>query len=85
MTLHTLCKACGNAERVQLIVCLSRTATVSELLEKCHLSQSALSQHLAILRNAGVVTAHRNGRYVRYKTSSRAYVQLAKAIINLTG
>ncbi|MAJ97436.1 ArsR family transcriptional regulator [bacterium] len=84
VTLHTFCRAFGNAERVRLVVCLSRTATVSELLEKCHLSQSALSQHLAILRNAGVITAHRNGRYVQYKTCSRAYVQLAKTIINLT-
>lgn len=84
MTLYTICKAYGNAERVRLVVCLSRPATVSDLLKKCGMSQSALSQHLAILRNAGVVIARREGRYVEYKTSSRAYTQLAKVIINVT-
>ena len=84
MSLNTLCKAFGNPERVQLIVCLSRKTTVSDLLGKCHMSQSALSQHLAILRDAGVVTAHREGRYVQYKSSSHEYVKLAKAIIHLT-
>ncbi len=84
MSLNTLCKALGNAERVRLVVCLSRKSTVSELLIKCHMSQSALSQHLAILRNAKIVVARRKGKYVQYKTSSRAYIHLAKSIINLT-
>ena len=84
MSLNTLCKAYGNPERVRLVVCLSRKTTVNDLRKKCLMSQSALSQHLAILRDAGVVTAHRNGRYVQYKSSSLAHVQLAKAIIHLT-
>lgn len=84
MSLNTLCKAYGNPERVQLVACLSRKATVSELLAKCHLSQSALSQHLAILRDAQVVTAERIGKHVNYKASSQTHVQLAKTIIKLT-
>lgn len=83
MSLNTLCKAYGNLERVRLVVCLSRKTTVSDLLKKCHMSQSALSQHLAILRDAGAVIARRNGRYVQYKASSAAYVRLAKMIIHL--
>lgn len=84
MTLNSLCKAFGNPERVRLIECLSRKATVSELLTKCHMSQSALSQHLAVLRDAGVVTTHRNGRHIEYKSSSQAYARLARTIIRLT-
>lgn len=84
MSLNTLCRALGNPERVRLVACLVRKATVSELLSKCSLSQSALSQHLAILRKAGVVRASRSGRYMQYVTASREYDQLAQAIIRIT-
>lgn len=84
MHLSDLCKAYGNTERVRLIACLSRASTVGKLLAKCDLSQSALSQHLAVLRRAGIVTARRAGRHVTYKTASRAYVRLAEEIIRLT-
>lgn len=80
MPIKKICKAFSNPERVRLVECLLREATVSELLKKCNLSQSALSQHLAILKEADVVTARREGRYVYYKTSSREYVRLARMI-----
>lgn len=84
MQLKDLCKAFGNPERVRLIACLSKETTVSDLLEKCDLSQSALSQHLAVLRDAGVVRARTSGRHVYYKTASRNYIQLAENVIALT-
>ena len=84
MNLLKLCKAYGNPERVRLVLCLSKISTVSELLQRCDMSQSALSQHLAILRSAGVVRAQRSGRNIRYEASSPAHVQLAKTIIDLT-
>ncbi len=83
MTLKTLCKAFGNPERVQLVECLVREATVSALLKKCALSQSALSQHLAVLRRSGVITARKKGRHVYYKTSSAAYLRLAQSVRTL--
>lgn len=84
MQLKDVCKAFGNPERVQLIACLAREATVSDLLKKCKLSQSALSQHLAVLRGAGVVRARENGRHVHYQVVSREYVGLAQKVIALT-
>jgi DNA-binding transcriptional ArsR family regulator len=39
---------------------------VGELNEKVELSQSALSQHLAVLREHGLVEAERDGQQVRY-------------------
>jgi len=84
MQLDNLCKAFGNAQRVQLVACLSQESTVSELLEKCPLSQSALSQHLAVLRTAGIVKTREEGRHIYYKTASREYLDLARKIIALT-
>jgi len=84
MELKTICKAIGNPQRVQLVACLSSEATVSELLEKCDLSQSALSQHLSVLRDAGIVETRTSGRHVYYQAASRAYVDLARGVIRLT-
>lgn len=84
MQLKELCKAVGNPERVRLIACLSNEMTVTDLLKKCSLSQSALSQHLGILRDMGIVQARESGRHVYYRTASRQYINLARTIISLT-
>ncbi len=84
MQLKELCKAVGNPERVRLVVCLAQEMTVSDLLKKCSLSQSALSQHLGILRNAGIVQVRESGRHMYYRTTSRRYINLARTIITLT-
>lgn len=84
MQLKELCKAVGNPERVRLIACLTQETTVSDLLKKCSLSQSALSQHLRILRDAGIVQARESGRHTYYRTTSRQYIHLARTIIALT-
>lgn len=84
MQLKELCKAVGNPERVRLMACLVQETTVSELLKKCSLSQSALSQHLGILRDAGIVQARESGRHIYYRTASRRYIDLARTITTLT-
>ncbi|HEX6094068.1 MAG TPA: metalloregulator ArsR/SmtB family transcription factor, partial [Dongiaceae bacterium] len=42
---------------------------VGHLAEELRLSQPNVSQHLAVLRAAGVVEAERDGREVRYRLS----------------
>lgn len=39
----------------------------SALREGMEISQSAMSQHLAVLRNAGLVREERQGRFVNYE------------------
>ena len=39
----------------------------SALREGMEISQSAMSQHLAVLRNAGLVREQRQGRFVHYE------------------
>ena len=43
--------------------------TVTEIVESTGLSQSNISNHLACLRDCGLVTAEQEGRYVRYRLS----------------
>ena len=63
----SLMKAMSNEQRL-LILCLlfDGELSVGELQPKIELSQSALSQHLAVLREAGFVETRREAQTVLY-------------------
>lgn len=46
-------------------------AAVKDLTARFDISQPAVSQHLATLRDAGLVSARREGRYVYYRVEPR--------------
>lgn len=59
----SLCKAFANPTRLHLLDLLSRgEAGASELQERLGVSKANLSQHLALLRSAGVVHTRREGK-----------------------
>jgi ArsR family transcriptional regulator, virulence genes transcriptional regulator len=62
-----LLKALGNEQRL-LILCrlVAGPLSVGELNERVPLSQSALSQHLAVLRDVGVVQTRRDSQSIVY-------------------
>jgi len=66
-----LMKALGNEQRL-LVLCnlLERPMSVGELNERMDLSQSALSQHLALLREAGLVETRREAQSIHYSLPS---------------
>lgn len=62
-----LLKALANDQRLQVLCCLLEgPLSVGAINERVALSQSALSQHLAVLRAAGVVTTRREAQTVHY-------------------
>ena len=75
--------AISNEKRLRLILCLSKPQSVNELLEKCTLSQSALSQHLIKLKEAGIVKCSRDGNKQIYSVSDKKYFQVAKLLLSL--
>lgn len=54
-----------------------RELTMSELTSSLTVSQPAISQHLASLREAGLVTERREGRKAFYKADPRGLAPLA--------
>jgi ArsR family transcriptional regulator, virulence genes transcriptional regulator len=62
-----LLKALANEQRL-MILChlLQGPLSVSQLNERVPLSQSALSQHLAVLRESGIVRTEREAQSVWY-------------------
>ncbi|MBI5159382.1 winged helix-turn-helix transcriptional regulator [Candidatus Micrarchaeota archaeon] len=72
-----LCETLANPKRLEIIDALGGgRISVSEIMKRTGLAQSNLSQHLALLRQRGVVRAERNGRSVRY---SLAYPETSQA------
>jgi DNA-binding transcriptional ArsR family regulator len=69
---ETLLKAMANRSRL-MVLCVLHDGefSVGELNARIPLSQSALSQHLATLRRAGLVTTRRAAQTVYYRLSDR--------------
>lgn len=76
-----LLRILANAHRLQVLCALcDGELAVGGINERVRLSQSALSQHLAKLRRAGLVRTHREGRTVRYALASPAAAHLVGAL-----
>jgi len=80
-------KALGDPNRVAILAWLSTRcapATVSEVASCCDVHLSVVSRHLAILRDAGILAANKQGREihytVRYPELVRTLRQLADSI-----
>ena len=63
-------KTLSNPRRLEIIHLLADgPREVTRLAEEMGISQPNVSQHLALMRSAGVVEAERDGREVRYRLS----------------
>ena len=66
-----LLKELGNENRLLVCCCIGDAElSVSQINEKVPLSQSALSQHLARLREAGLVATRKESQTVYYRLAS---------------
>ncbi len=60
-----ICKAFANASRLRMLDLLAkRERTVSDLQGELGITTANVSQHLAILKAAGVVTTRRDGKQI---------------------
>ncbi len=57
--------------------------TVTDIYVKLRLEQSVASQHLAILRRAGVVVTQRQGKYIYYSLNKDRLEQISGLIEEL--
>jgi len=74
-----LLKAMGNESRLMILCALAgNEQSVGELNERVDLSQSALSQHLAILRRDGLVSTRRESQTIYYSLLDTEAAQLIR-------
>jgi ArsR family transcriptional regulator, virulence genes transcriptional regulator len=69
-------KSLSNPQRLR-IMCLimERERPVGELAEAVELNQSAVSQHLALLRREGLLKTRRDGQTIYYHLADRSVVK----------
>ena len=59
--------------------------TVTDIYIKLRLEQSVASQHLAILRRAGVVATDRQGKFIYYSLDKERLAQISRLVEELAG
>ena len=74
-------KALANDQRL-LVLCalLEGALSVGDINERVPLSQSALSQHLSVLREAGLVTTARQSQTIYYRLASGPALQIMEVL-----
>ncbi|MEW6403401.1 MAG: metalloregulator ArsR/SmtB family transcription factor [Chloroflexota bacterium] len=72
----SICHTLSNPKRLEIIDQLrNRELSVTELADVLEISQANLSQHLAIMRQKGIVTTRREGLNVFYSLSNPKIIQ----------
>lgn len=79
-----LLKSMSHPSRLLVLCHLLKTeCPVSTLNQAVPLSQSALSQHLAGLRQAGIVDTRREGQVIYYRLKSKAVSGILEALYRI--
>lgn len=76
----------ANITRLKILLCLAKSEkNVSDLIKNCHLSQSAVSQHLERLRTAELVQTRKDGKEVYYSLTDKKSAELSKQLLSFIG
>ena len=76
-----LMKELSSSSRLMILCALADSElSVNELNEKISLSQSALSQHLARLRHAGLVSTRKDKQTVFYRLAGTAVIDVINVL-----
>jgi ArsR family transcriptional regulator len=74
-------KTLANVRRLEIVHLLADgPREVSRLAEEMGISQPNVSQHLAVMRSAGVVEAERDGREVRYRLADPEIIEACQTM-----
>lgn len=80
----TLLRLLGNEKRLMLLCQLADgELSVREIQSRVGLSQSALSQHLALLREEGVVATRRESQTIYYRIVDHAAMRVIETLAEL--
>jgi ArsR family transcriptional regulator, virulence genes transcriptional regulator len=81
---YDIYSAFGNQIRTKLILCLAqRSKNVTQMIQTCGLSQSAVSQHLAKLKKSGVIKSEKEGKEVWYSLKYKKAAEISKLLLSL--
>ena len=78
-------KALADANRRKILKLLGKKDSMSagDIAEQFNISKPAISDHLKILRNAGLIYAEKQGQYVFYQLNATVMQEITALIFNL--
>jgi ArsR family transcriptional regulator len=67
-SVDVICKALGDPVRVRIVEMLSANGEmcVCKIMEELSMTQPAVSHHLSVLKNAGLVHPRKEGQWIHY-------------------
>ncbi len=72
MKIDNVFEALASTPRRKILALLSETSlTAGEIAERFEMSKPALSKHLKILENAGLVRSEKKGQFVHYRVADQ--------------
>jgi ArsR family transcriptional regulator len=84
--MHELFKALASENRIRIVRALrERALCVGALAARLEMTESAISQHLQVLRRAGLVEADKRGNFVHYSLAEDASEKCRSAIAQVLG
>jgi DNA-binding transcriptional ArsR family regulator len=79
-----LLRALSNERRLMILCQLTDgELTVGAIQARIELSQSALSQHLAVLRREGILATRRQGQTIHYRIADAAALRIIQTLAEL--
>ena len=77
-------KALSDPNRIRILkMMLERELCLCEVREVLNLSNSTVSKHLSILRDAGLVLDSKNGKWVNFRINDKADQHLVRSAIRM--
>jgi ArsR family transcriptional regulator, virulence genes transcriptional regulator len=75
-------RAINHEERLQILSLLkqNKEMSVTELFTALNSEQSVISQHLAVLRRAGMVNSSRSGKHIYYSVNKERFDEINQFI-----
>jgi len=72
-------------QQILALIDSEKKITVTEIYVRLRLEQSVASQHLAILRRAGIVVTQRDGKFIYYTVNHKRIQEMDKFCSELVG
>ena len=80
------CKGMAHPKRIQILRTLKGgEKTVNELAKATGIPQANMSQHLALLRQLGLLTSRREGTSIYYSISDRRIIEACELVRSCIG
>lgn len=78
------CQAIANPRRLLILWILTKERlSVNEIAMKVGSTLQNVSQHLTVLKNANIITSHRDGQTIYYQISNQDYLTQCPALKNI--